>query len=538
MDQQESDSTQFTKEYLGAEFSLIDVTRLAELTLAPFVGIEPRFYCHIQLRDANSTAKTYSSLQAIPLTFSAPVNHFYIDVSSYKTQRSVILDIIPLDLEQRLKLTVKVPEEEASEAHSLVANIEEAFRLQPQPSYDQWYEDKLVGKELKFFAKQYMDKAWFVSAITAIRAHLKGSINFSGDFRVQDRPEQVLVRRDIEQWLADITTEWDRVIATYAWLSSNTLKVTFRCDPKLEMVELRLEAPSYEAVDKLFEELTQNLELELITEEPYRYRRSSANFEIRSWKSENFAEAIEVIVRQFIGDHFVLEEAYVEGGPEKEQALHGFNDLNAFTARLRNLELSYHEVGLRLKGPRGFALGIFVYDDLSRLELKSTLLPKQLAEVVRVFERSLVLKEIEREAASSDASKAPSRVDTFVKFLPIVTLLLGVFVSPAFWGAAFPKDTLRITVPPAQDDKPLRLNVQTVPVEWVLETERWFHTTTSRGSTATVRVLENGLTVVEQRENQLPGTVLELDAGTYDIEVFTEKTGVSDKVRVIIPNQP
>jgi hypothetical protein len=79
------------------------------------------------------------------------------------------------------------------------------------------------------------------------------------------------------------------------------------------------------------------------------------------------------------------------------------------------------------------------------------------------------------------------------------------------------------------------LSNRNFPVEWVLDTEQWFHKTTNRNAKAVVRVLKGGLNPEQVISDAYSGlTITVNDDGEYDIEVISPESFVSDKVRVEI----
>jgi len=65
------------------------------------------------------------------------------------------------------------------------------------------------------------------------------------------------------------------------------------------------------AVDRSIQEITDRLHLKPTHRQPYRYRRSSLEFEIGHWKPELFAAGIKQITA-LVGGNPALREAYVK----------------------------------------------------------------------------------------------------------------------------------------------------------------------------------------------------------------------------------
>ena len=164
--------------------------------------------------------------------------------------------------------------------------------------------------------------------------------------------------------------------------------------------------------------------------------------------------------------------------------------------------------------------------------------PQKLAEITRVFQKNLTLKELKiPDDKAKEEEKAKGLFDKLG--IPILVAVATFLLSSTFWANLTPKYDLQITVPPVPQGQSITLTVQTVPIEWRVEVEQWFNKRTELDSEATIRVLQDGINEVQKLELQRPGTKINLDPGTYDLEVISAETKVSDKVRVIIqPRAP
>lgn len=227
----------------------------------------------------------------------------------------------------------------------------------------------------------------------------------------------------------------------------------------------------------------------------------------------------------------------MEGESKDRRSLQRFSDFSALMGRLRKGE-PYVEANIFVHGPRGAALRIHLYrseEDKDVLELRSSMRSEQFHELVKVF-RALRLKRLEREVPPEAGKESQRAESPWLKVLiALIALFAGSMIDVA--QAAFPKHELHLSVPPAtQDNAPYILQGSELPVEWVLRTEQWFQKREDRGSPATVRILREGLYLLEELPGQRPGMRVSLAPGHYTLEVIAPQAqSVSDKrfIRVL-----
>lgn len=436
---------------------------------------------------------------------------------------------------EREEIGLEIKAQTEKEIHDTFEVIERQLALKPISDTD--VRDRLIGSVRKYFMRVPADREWFDQAVTTIRSHLRGKVHFSGRFRLASAPQQESTRRNLDSWKEDVLSNWNEIIATYCWLDSRNVKVKFQCDPQREIVDLEVEARTQDEVDVILQQLTKELNLELIQEEPYEFRRSSGEFNI-VWSSQGFAEAVEDAVKLAFNRKYVVMEAFIEEWQKGKKVLRDIKDLSSFLQQVRGINVdSYIEnVYLYIQGPRGIDLGIFVVDNLERLELKSSLRHREFSELVRAIKKPLKLKEVKKEEARErQEKKEKGRLDVVVKFLPVITLVLGFLLSPITLAAAFPKHQLQITYPSSEEGQQITASAQQgFRLEWALETEQWFRKTINRDSLATIRILEDSSPDVDVRKAQYPGAILHLNPGRYTVEVVSAQSGVFDRIVIEI----
>src|SRR5205823_1458011 len=99
---------------------------------------------------------------------------------------------------------------------------------------------------------------------------------------------------DRKAWATFVLANWKEVTETNIWQYGGSLVRRAACDHRRHHVVLRVEARTAEAVEATFDTLCRNLSLVVSPRgDPYRYRRSSLEFEIGNWRPDCFVIGIE-----------------------------------------------------------------------------------------------------------------------------------------------------------------------------------------------------------------------------------------------------
>lgn len=397
-------------------------------------------------------------------------------------------------------------------------------------------ENELEGLERTYFTSEPLREEWFTQVFNNLEKYTKAKIFFTGNFVLRGETDKHTTE-SFEQWSSDISRQWEKVTESYCHISTRQVKLTFRFDLIKEMITLEIQAKTSAQAEKILDEFKKSWNLIVITKNPYQ-RRSSREFSLL-WESKKFTESIADITKIVCGSKYIVAEAYIEMWAKKNKIRNSYSNLDEFLQAIKEIDpdSKVEEIYIYIEGRLGKALSIELTNDLSHLAVRSSLDIKEFNEAIRVFNR-LNIKEIKPTGEQPRKSNVTDSL-WFKIALPVITALVTFILTPTFLRAPVPQYDIHIRSPRVvEGTRIISITAQEVPqevpIEWDVNKEQWFISSTDRNAPANIRILQNGLSVVQELNNQEPGTKILLEPGTYDIEVYLVESGVSDKIRIVI----
>lgn len=108
-----------------------------------------------------------------------------------------------------------------------------------------------------------------------------------------------------------------KVNETYLWISTADLRVIFRCDFQRAWVRLDVETESDQKSRQLMGQLQNEIRLTPSDPNPYKYRKTSGTYEIKTWERAAFGDAVEqalnsVTKSKIPVERLAIREAYAQ----------------------------------------------------------------------------------------------------------------------------------------------------------------------------------------------------------------------------------
>ncbi len=432
----------------------------------------------------------------------------------------------------REELRVEISKVTQSEVDTLFEALQSQFQLNAKQGTI-----PRQGESRRYLTRQSLDSKWVSKTISMLDIYFNTKRYFVGRYTLNDNPSREAYHEDLTVWQTKILDNWSQVASASMQFDEKELRIEVGFDPLRDQIQLRVEAINPTKVQEVFHQLEKDLELEILPVQIYG-RKTSGYYEIRGWRKDLFAQAIETAMQQYVGDKFALTEAYLDIGPAEKRETEIYTSFPEFLKRIGGGE-EYPYAKIAVEGPHGKALAVEAYDEHQKLYISSTFESGEFEELEGLFKTSLRLTKISDETDKPPGIPAPGPGQDILKYL--VTALVGFLLSSVFWANIFTKYNLSITLPQVTEGETLVIGTTKIPVEWVLESEQWFQKKVDRDSYARIRVLKDGILPVVILDSRKPGTTLELEPGSYVLEVVSIVSQQADTIRVSIEppeNQP
>jgi hypothetical protein len=436
-------------------------------------------------------------------------------------------------------LVVEARADSGAEAERLVAELLAELDL-PADAVAGERAPALTGEQRLYHLTAEATPAWFA----ATAAHLARAVDttqwFEGRLGLVGSGQDERIFGDETEWVRAVEQDWPGLSSFSVSLSSAVARLRARCDLERELLELDIQAVTSARAAELFDEIARQVGLERAPRPVY-VARSTLDVRLRAWRNPVLAENVAAVITGYVGDRAALaqgESRIVDA----DGSVGTFATVAAFLERARDVK-PYTEVHLVVEGPRGAALGLHLEpeDDGDRLRATSSATGAEMSRIRSALVRGLSVAEAAPKSGAAPASGTGAKGEGWGAKLviPLLTLAAGFALSPAFFSAAFADDSLAITLPAPSTGQPVaEVTSSQVTVEWVVTTERWFHTSRDRDAPADIRLLANDQGVVATYENRRPGAILPVTPGTYDLEVVDVESRASSVVRVLVLPAP
>lgn len=376
---------------------------------------------------------------------------------------------LSLDRRRRpeIRLEVTVAQEREALAGSALAAFQSAVGLAPLPEESD--ESARRGLEVTCFARRALSPEWLEALRQALlreEPYVRGS---SGrlELRGQAGPHTF---GDAALLMTEAAAAWSEllVLRLDSYGESRTIFVTV--EPKLDLVRLEVKADDEAGARASIERLERALDLEQHPGRAYDTMRSRRSYRFRSFDRTTFADAVAVLIQDFVGrDPIVWEkDSYVaQADRDGNWALTRYSRLDPFVTRLRGDE-SFVEAKLVAAGPQDRVVSLLLTED-RRLEVRSSFEQGRFHDLVREIEKRLpVTADPGAEAAGAPKSTWQRVRDLDGIHGKAVVGLAVVLSSVVTWAVSrlTAQDTLALIAPASADGRTAAVSAGCVPIEW------------------------------------------------------------------------
>jgi hypothetical protein len=207
----------------------------------------------------------------------------------------------------------------------------------------------------------------------------------------------------------------------------------------------------------------------------YAEARTQAEYVIADWDSSRFASAVKGVIEFYLGTSDpVLENTYVVEGAEAEgEKLTHFDRLEPLLQRLSD-EKAYVGCNVFVKGPRGAALRLELFDNRQQLRIKSSFAPGKFSELIKSLNK--------RNLGLAPPARAPvvarSAWQEFIRGDSLLGKIALAVIPALLTGIGFLAERsirdveMRLTVPRAAGNQEYQAGC--IPVAWEIVTKEWF----------------------------------------------------------------
>jgi hypothetical protein len=376
-----------------------------------------------------------------------------------------------------------------------------------------------VGVDRWYIVTGTMDEAWFRTFSAFLREKNSEIRNADLSVRPNDDSGDRLRFPTFEAWSDYIAQHGPESCECYFWIPSGSIPHA-QCDRQRAQVNFTFAVADENQIEQLKNEAEQRLQLEPLKPGPYRYRRTSVEYEIGNWDPELFVAGIRRLAAM-LGGRPSLMDAYLKKNDGKIEELLPFYDLEPFLTAIGKSPSRFTEAVLTMAA-RGNAIGLMVMSDQKRLRIRTTLEADELNTIETAWSKEMKLKLTKASdyGQGLSGSSPPPPESLLLKYgiqVLITLLTLGAVSLTAFKKAIWPDYSVVITSPGGlsgtADFEPGQ-----IPVSWYEKPEQVSLRSDHRVTPAQVTVFgKNG--VVTQLAGSLPTMVTVNNEGQYTLVV-------------------
>lgn len=396
--------------------------------------------------------------------------------------------------------------------------------------------------EQRFHLRGVFTKQWFQLYVDELTKHAGKDSSVSCEVITNVRYSNRHEFKILKEWLDYVLANWMDVDETYIWYSGLGAIVRARCNHRRQWVVLSVREGELSTDD--LEQLREKLQLDWEPLFPYKYRRSSLEFEIGDWKPDQFAVGVRRIAEILgQGSEPDLPEAYAKRFSGVVETLTPFYRLDKFCAEVGKKADLFGEISIRMDC-RSTTVGIFVNSEHKKLRIRTNIIAEETDRLISAWPDSLSLKPIKSIDTGSGSSSAPieepkKKLSDFV--LPVVA---AIFTSGAVTGALtqysttvkffWPDYTVVVTQPTVEKGK-ATLAGGGVTINWYIKPDQLSWRGNREDAKATVKISSTkGKQFVEIPSS--PPISTRLDPGEYEVAVDAKgATGATFQLQVQLP---
>ncbi|AYM96274.1 hypothetical protein EAG14_09530 [Acidovorax sp. 1608163] len=320
-----------------------------------------------------------------------------------------------------------------------------------------------------------------------------------------------------------ITSEWpnieESVITQYAGKVRQSLLHHQHHYLRIRIDETP-ELPASQAVAAL----QKNFKLVPSKPHPYKYRKSSIEFEVGQWSPKDFGIGVEAIAKA-IGPNPYLENAFVKSFDGEIERLTPFFTLESFYEYLNRRASTFGEVSVQLRA-RSITVGISSPTDHKKLRIRTSIPPEKVDPLIDAWPSTLKLKQVKAmDTGDFFTGSVPSEKDEskWMKLgVPIATALITAFSVTSMVSlkkAIWPEQKL-ILVSPKQEGVNSAWIGKRLEVDWYLQPEQPSFRNIAKDVSAVVSLTDQAGQPKEVSGK--PPVIFDVTPGTYNLAVNVE----------------
>jgi hypothetical protein len=374
---------------------------------------------------------------------------------------------------------------------------------------------------------------------------------FSGNLGLAHGSNQRLEYENIDAWRAALKEHWANLAETVVWVHGSERRWYLVLDTKRAILTVEASGAEQQECQRQLDAFRDALALADLADDPYRYRRASASYRIRSWNRKEFAAGLARIIENLSpGSDPSLGEAYVAiDRNDRIERLLGFHSAAGLINFLEKEEQPFHRLGFSFEGVAGEHLGLYLdVTNVSKatMEVLASYPPERLAELVSPLAARLDLKLIEgqrRGSSTTGESASPVEPWWIKHIVAIAVAALAAMVGVATVGLqvvqALRADYELKLRPPLAENAEFRTTDREVAVDWYLKPTNTLFQDLAYGeeAAATLKIFKEGTTPIE-RDPQAPPIRLRLGPGKYVVEIVPLQQAEPKSFRIDIVAAP
>lgn len=279
------------------------------------------------------------------------------------------------------------------------------------------------------------------------------------------------------------------------------------------------------SASSIFTTLEQTLQLNPSQPHPYKYRRSSIEFDVGHWNPKEFAVGVSAIA-DAIGPNPYVENAYVKSFEGDIEKLTPFFNLKSFLDHIDRRASSFGEVSILLRA-RDKNVGISVPTDHKKLRIRTSLTFNEVDPLLAAWPSGLRLKQVKAiDTGNIFTGGEPTKKEesNWVKFgVPVAVALITAFSVTsliALKKSIWPEQKLVISSPILSGENNKWVGKR-VEIDWYLQPEQPSFRSIRKDAPATVQIMDSA---GQQRElTSKPPVKFEVSPGFYSVAVSVEE---------------
>lgn len=325
--------------------------------------------------------------------------------------------------------------------------------------------------------------------------------------------------RNRQAWTDYVLAHWIDVAETSIWQYGGVVRSGL-CNHRRHHVLLTLVADNASDIERTCELLCHALSLTVSPENPYRYRRSSLEFEIGNWRPDSFVVGIKGIAA-LLGPDPDVPEAYAKSFEGDIEKLTPFFDLKSFCNSVGMRASRFGEVVIRMEA-RSVGVGVSVTSDHKKLRIRTSLPPDKVDPLIAAWPDELKLKPVKATDTGADVggvAPTPSEnpwlkygVPVAVAFITAMSTAGVVSLKKAIW----PDYKVTITSPFVQNGI-ARWSGHGISIDWYLQPDQASFRTVKKDVVAMVKV--HTPSGSQRSMESKPPVSVSLEPGSYVVSV-------------------